>query len=217
MKTRTRTKYVPSNLPYLVVGIVWVCGCCFLPMYRISSYLILAILVGLVYFALRKFKVFKDTAITYEEELSFSEMAVYEVMEEGSHYVERLQAANHNIQNEKVSNDIDGIVEVSKQILKRVEEHPNKVNEIRKFISYYLPTIAKLLDYYAELEQQTFVSENVKESKAKIEGMLNQVEQAFQEQLDRLYDAEAIDISSDIKVLESMLQAQGFMTDREEQ
>ncbi|MDD6466809.1 MAG: 5-bromo-4-chloroindolyl phosphate hydrolysis family protein [Erysipelotrichaceae bacterium] len=216
MKTVTRTKYIPSNLPYLMTGILWVIGCLFLPMYRLSSYILLAIVTGLAYYLMRKFKVFKDQAITYEEELSFSEMAVYEVMEEGNHFIERLQQANEKIENPKVSQEIDGIVEVSKSILKRVEEHPDKVNEIRKFISYYLPTIAKLLEYYAELEHQIFVSENVKTSKAKIEGMLDQVERAFHGQLDRLYEAERIDISSDIKVLENMLQAQGLIKDKEE-
>ena len=46
--------------------------------------------------------------------------------------------------------------------------------------------------------------------------MLTQVEKAFKEQLDRLYDDEALDISSDIKVMESLLASQGFVTGRED-
>ena len=217
MKMQTRTKNIPSAKPYLVCGILWVIGTMLLPMYKLSSYFLLGIIDIVAYVVMRKVKVFKDVVVQYEEEVPFESLQVQEVIDEGNHYIERLLQANRKIQDVEVSKDIDGIVKISQNILNRVEEHPKKVNEIRKFISYYLPTIAKLLEYYAELESETFVSENVKTSKAKIEKMLVQVETAFKEQLDRLYDDEALDISSDIKVIESLLASQGFMTGKEEQ
>lgn len=216
MKTHIRTKNVPSSKPYLVCGILWAILAFVFPMYKLSSYLLIAGIDIFAYLAMRKFKVFKDIVIQYEEEIPFENLEVQDVINEGQHYLNRLIQANNKIQNVEVSKDIDDIVKVSKNILNRVQEYPKKVQEIRKFISYYLPTIAKMLDYYTELENETFESENVKSSKKKIENMLNQVEKAFKEQLDRLYDDEALDISSDIKVMESLLASQGFVTSGEE-
>lgn len=216
MKTHIRTKNVPSSKPYLVCGILWAVLAFVFPMYKLSSYLLIAGIDIFAYLAMRKFKVFKDIVIQYEEEIPFENLEVQDVINEGQHYLNRLVQANNKIQNVDVSKDIDDIVKVSQNILNRVQEYPKKVQEIRKFISYYLPTISKMLDYYTELENETFESENVKSSKKKIENMLAQVEKAFKEQLDRLYDDEALDISSDIKVMESLLASQGFVTSGEE-
>ena len=216
MKTHIRTKNIPSSKPYLVCGILWTVLAFIFPMYKLTSYLLIGVLVVLAYVCMRKFKVFKDVVVEYEEEIPFENLELQDVINEGKHYIQRLVQANEKIRNEEVSKDIEDIVKVSHNILNRVQEYPKKVQEIRKFISYYLPTIAKLLDYYTELENETFESENVKSSKNKIENMLVQVEKAFKEQLDRLYDDEALDISSDIKVMEGLLASQGFVTGRED-
>jgi 5-bromo-4-chloroindolyl phosphate hydrolysis protein. len=212
---RTKTRKVPSNMPYLAIGLLW----CFLsvifPMYKWYSYAIIGVISVGVYFLIRKMKVFKDKEITYQEAIPYAELTVLEVLNEGEGYINDLNAANDAIKDEAVSTDIDEIVELAKNILARVKEYPDKIPNIRKFISYYLPTLVKLLNYYSKLEEAV-PSENVKTSMAKIEATLDQVEMGFKEQLDSLYEEEAIDIVTDIKVLEALLQQEKIVINKEE-
>jgi len=212
---RTKTRKVPSNMPYLAIGVIWFVLAIIFPMYKWYSYIILGVISVGAYFLMRKMKVFKDKEITYQEAIPYAELTVLEVLNEGEGYIKSLNAANDAIKDETVSIDIDEIVKLAESILARVKEYPDKVPSIRKFISYYLPTLVKLLNYYSELEE-AMPSENVKTSMAKIEATLDQVEMGFKEQLDSLYEKEAIDIVTDIKVLEALLQQENFVINKEE-
>ncbi|MCF0111579.1 MAG: hypothetical protein HUJ58_06745, partial [Erysipelotrichaceae bacterium] len=107
---RIRTKKVPSNLPYVVVGIWWAIGTLVLPMYRLSSYLLLAgIGIGMV-LIMRKLHVFKDTEIQYEEEIPFEEMELEDVLAEGYGYLADLQKSNEKIADEQMTRGIEEVV-----------------------------------------------------------------------------------------------------------
>ena len=212
---RTKTRKVPSNLPYLVVGLIWVVFAIIFPMYKWYSYLVLGIISIGSYFVMRKMKLFKDKEITYQEVIPYAELTLMEILNEGEMYINELDEANIRIEDEGVSKDIDDIVVLSRGILDRVKDYPEKAPSIRKFISYYLPTLVKLLNYYSELDE-AIPSESVKTSQAKIAATLDQVEKGFKEQLDGLYEKEVIDIATDIKVLEALLQQEEFVMTRED-
>ena len=52
--------------------------------------------------------------------------------------------------------------------------------------------------------------ENIDSTLAKVEGMMRTVVAAFEKQLDSLYGSEALDISTDITVLETMMAREGL-------
>ena len=99
---------------------------------------------------------------------------------------------------------------VVRKIFKRVEQHPENVNDLRKFMKYYLPTTIKLLRAYEELDQQEVQGENMINSKKEIEKTLDTLNIAFEKLLDDLFQETAWDVSSDISVLESMLAQEGL-------
>ena len=80
-------------------------------------------------------------------------------------------------------------------------------------MSYYLPTTLKLLHSYAEFDKAGASGSNISSAKADIEGILSTLVEGFKKQLDKLYEADAIDISSDIDVLENMLRRDGLSQD----
>ena len=55
--------------------------------------------------------------------------------------------------------------------------------------------------------------ENIDTTLAKVEGMMRTIVAAFEKQLDSLYGAEALDISTDITVLENMMAREGLSDD----
>ncbi len=128
-------------------------------------------------------------------------------------YLSKLSEIRHMdelIEDEEVSRKIRRIEEVTACIFDQVKENPEKLDQIRTFMNYYLPTTLKLLNAYAQLEKQKVSGENIRVSKERIEKMLSQLVFAFEQQLDQMFEADALDISSDIKVLERMMAKDGL-------
>ena len=96
------------------------------------------------------------------------------------------------------------------KIFNRVEQHPELVEDLGKFMDYYLPTTVKLLKAYEELDAQEVQGENITGSKREIEQTLDTIEQAFENLLDSFFEKAAWDISSDISVLHNMFAQEGL-------
>ena len=87
---------------------------------------------------------------------------------------------------------------------------PDKLPQIRKFMDYYLPTTLKLLNAYQRMDSTGVEGENITGTKEKVEGVMDTIAAAFEKQLDGLFGADALDISTDIAVLETMLERAGL-------
>ena len=91
-----------------------------------------------------------------------------------------------------------------------VVSEPQKLPQIRKFMNYYLPTTLKLLNAYDRMDAAGVSGANIDGTMGKIETMMNTVVVAFDRQLDALFADEALDISTDITVMEQMLAREGI-------
>lgn len=127
-------------------------------------------------------------------------------------YLRQIRALNDQIDDEEVSRRIDRIGELSASIFRVVREKPDRADDVKKFLSYYLPTTFKLLKSYALMEKQSFQGENIVASRKKIEDILDSLITAFEQQQDRLFRTEALDVEADIEVLETMLAKDGLVT-----
>ena len=121
-----------------------------------------------------------------------------------------IRKVNDAIADEGMSAKIDRIGAITARILDYQRKNPGRDSELRSFLDYYLPTTLKILRSYAELEAQGIRGENIQAAKEKIEGMMDKVVEGFEKQLDRLFHAESLDISSDVQVLEQMLKKDGL-------
>lgn len=121
-----------------------------------------------------------------------------------------IRRLNDEIADETVSERIYRIEERTRNIFDYVTEHPEAMPQIRTFMNYYLPTTLKLLESYSRIERVGVAGENMKTSKEKIENILDLLAIGFEQQVDQLFRNESIDISSDISVLEKMMQKDGL-------
>lgn len=121
-----------------------------------------------------------------------------------------IRRLNDEIADETVSERIYRIEERTRNIFDYVTEHPEAMPQIRTFMNYYLPTTLKLLESYSRIERVGVAGENMKSSKEKIENILDLLVIGFEQQVDQLFRNESIDISSDISVLEKMMQKDGL-------
>ena len=99
---------------------------------------------------------------------------------------------------------------LSYQIFKTVSEKPGKAGQIRKFMSYYLPTTLKMLNSYTTMQNRGVSSTNLAEARQTMYRGMDMVITACQKQLDNLYKDTMLDVSTDIDVLEQMLRRDGF-------
>ena len=90
-----------------------------------------------------------------------------------------------------------------------MEEEPAKKAKASTFLNYYLPTTQKLLDSYADFEEAGVSGENVSQAKQRIADTMDKIVAGFERQLDQLYQSDAMDVDSDIRVMEQMLRRDG--------
>ena len=127
------------------------------------------------------------------------------VIREGREYISKMRAANDAIAEPEISAKIDRVADICDKIFAHISENPQKIPQIRRFMNYYLPTITKLLESYDVLEKQEINGGNISRSMSEINHIMDIVEPAFKKQLDNLFSTEALDISADVTVLESLL------------
>lgn len=127
--------------------------------------------------------------------------------------LDELRRVNDAIPDEEMSDKISRLEAVSAKIFEQAKSDPDKLPQMRKFMDYYLPTSLKLLNTYAELDNQGVEGENISESKRRIEQTMDTLVKAFENQLDRLFASDALDVSTDIDVMQNMLRADGLTGD----
>lgn len=132
------------------------------------------------------------------------------VMEEGRAFIEAIHKSNEAIEGQEISDKIASMEEIVRKIFERVDQYPQMVGDIRKLMEYYLPTTVKLLKAYEELERQPIQGENIITSKREIEESLDTLNTAFEKLLDKLFEEQAWDVSSDISVLKTMIVQDGL-------
>ena len=135
---------------------------------------------------------------------------VIQVLSAGDSYLTQIREANAAIPGEVISAKLDKLEAVIRKIYARIEEHPEQVDELNKFISYYLPTTLKLVGAYRDFDAQSIQGENIRTAKQEIESTLDTIIYAFESLLDKLYAEDAMDISTDISVLQTMLAQEGL-------
>lgn len=212
-----------SNVKYYFAGIAALIYANNMPLYSLWHFLIFgAVVAGAFFLGKSMFKgkkkyvavpVDKPVVDEVSEPEKTGNSAVDKTIEEGYEYLKRLRMANDAILDEDMSDCIDRIEKSSAGIFAYIATHPDKVSQIRKFMNYYLPTTMKLLDSYQRLNAESYKGDNIKSTLNDIDRVLYTVAGAFEKQLDSLYADEAMDISTDISVFESMLQQEGFISE----
>lgn len=134
-----------------------------------------------------------------------------EVIEEGKSYVRLIRQCNDEIPGEEMSDKLDRLELLVTRIFEQVEKEPELAPELRKMLSFYLPTTKKLLEAYRDLDRQQLDLSNVEQTKREIENAVDNINEAFEKFLDELFREKAWDIQSDISALHTILKQDGYL------
>ena len=208
-----------SVAPFYGVAAVWVVYALAFDLYRPTHFIFAAVLSAGVYLLLRT--VCKDEEYEVEipdppkpEPASTGNPELDKMIRDGALAVEEMKRLDENIEDEKISQAIRKLEQTSQAIFQQVREAPEKLPQIRKFMDYYLPTTLKLLNAYDRMSSVGVGGENIDGTKERVEAIMDTIVAAFDKQLDGLFGAEALDVSADITVLETMLAREGLAGDQ---
>ena len=200
-----------SVAPFYGVAAVWVVYALAFDLYRPTHFIFAAVLSAGVYLLLRA--VCKDEEYEVEipdppkpESASTGNPELDKMIRDGALAVEEMKRLDENIEDEKISQAIRELERTSQAIFQQVREAPEKLPQIRRFMDYYLPTTLKLLNAYDRMSSVGVGGENIDSTKERVEAIMDTIVAAFDKQLDGLFGAEALDVSADITVLETMLE-----------
>ena len=124
--------------------------------------------------------------------------------------LDALHTLNDAIPDAQLSQAMNRMEKAGRSIVAVVENAPDKAPQIDRFARYYLPEVVKLMSAYVNLEKNGVKGENAAQIIAELRGNAETTATAFENQLDALYSAEALDISTDIEVLDSILKSQNL-------
>ena len=147
------------------------------------------------------------------EPIRTGNQALDEMIAQGQLAMQEMRRLDDNIKDDIISGQIRKLEELSGKIFDQVKQTPEKLPQIRKFMNYYLPTTLKLLNTYDRMGAQGVSGGNIGATMERVENIMGTIVTAFEKQLDALFGAEALDISTDITVLENMMAREGLAED----
>ena len=227
-----------SALPILSVGLTWlVFAGIFRVRFNFTTLLIAAVASFVIYQIIKSIFPPKKIQISLEEKkappkpekpeektkkeniskLTPEERALKDLNERMDLYAIEIKLLNDSIGDEFISNELVEIEKILKKIQVQLNDEadiaaqPKKVDQLSEFFDYYMPTTIKILNSYRRIEKQKLTGDNATETKKRVEESLPFIRKAFEKELDNMFSAEMLDITTDIDVLEAMLSKDGLM------
>lgn len=138
---------------------------------------------------------------------------VQEILDRGNDFIKKIRMSNDAIPGEEISAKISRMELLVQKIFDRAKEHPEVLPDLKRLMDYYLPMTVKLLDAYEDMDAQPVQGENIKNAKKEIEETMDTLNIAFEKLLDSIFEDTALDVSSDISVLQAVLAQEGLKDD----
>ena len=206
-----KTVWRRSALPFYGTAAVYILWCLFLPLYKLWHFALLAALSVGTYFLLRRLfpGTREEVDVPEPEPERTGDAQVDALTAEGQQALKELRRLRASIHEPTVRTRIDEIAVLTEKIFEDIRSDPKDVPQVKRFAGYYLPTTMKLLNAYDRMSGEG-TGENVSGTLRRIEDILDTTVAAYQKQYDALFANEALDIETDITVLESMLKREGL-------
>ncbi len=177
-----------------------------IPYLALSVPVIPSLAIGAAAFAAGEL-VFRSDVVT---NLKDKDASLYEVLEIAKKENKNIYEMIPNIEDEDIKSNMREINDSVTKIIKTIEKKPEKVKELKNFFDYYLPVTVKLIDRYDEIENQKISSREQKEFSSSTARTINEINGVFKKFLNILYESDMADTNVEIKVLNSMLKADGL-------
>jgi len=201
-----------SVIPIYGFAAVWVLYCLIFPLFQTWHLIVLACAAVLAFVILSKIfpgKV-EYIEVPVEPERSGDEK-IDELLIEGERAVVEISRLRSSILDERVRKKLDEIIPVTDSIFKKLLIEPNVYSQVKRFADFYLPTTIKLLHTYDRFGKSGSGGEHVTGTLEQIDTALDSVLVSYKKLYDSLFANQALDIETDIEVLEMILKRDGLL------
>ncbi len=216
-----KSKATKSVAPIYTFAAVFLIYSLFWPVYslgRIVAALVLAVVGSLVARAItankggeaKEEEAPESKAKAKTEEKPKYSPEVQAIIDEGKRAQSELGRLYASIPELEVKRKIRDIMEVSDKIIEDAIDDPSDVPQIKKFLDYYLPTTIKLLNAYDRMGAQGISGDNISGTMKSINEMLDTAIEAYHKLLDSLFANQALDVETDIEVMNTLLKREGL-------
>ena len=205
---------------------VWLVAACFLPMYRLWALLLTLGLSSFCAYLMGKHVAKKEReqeaapaveaqpAQTSQTKTAAPQKSygpeIDPILQEGNRALSEMGRIYMSVQDVEVRKKINELMRITDKITQDAIHDPDDIPQIKKFMNYYLPTTIKLLNAYDRMSAQGIEGENLDKSMKSINEMLDQAIEAYKKRLDSLFENQALDIETDIEVMNQMLAREGL-------
>lgn len=205
--------------PLYGFSISWLLLALALPLYRIWGLLLAVLLSASIAYLIGKTSAKKELKNEAEKKTEQRKTAAEKksygpeidpIIEEGNKALSEMGRLYLSIKDTDVRMKINEIMRITDKITQDAIEDPSDIPQIKKFMNYYLPTTIKLLNAYDRMSAQGIEGDNLDKSMNSINEMLDAAIEAYKKRLDSLFENQALDIETDIKVLNTMLAREGL-------
>lgn len=196
---------------FYVAGFIWLIYGFIFPLYRWFDFILVTLLSIIAFAVVNKVTPSKKILVPKKEKpISSGNREVDTIINSGVSYLNKIRATNDKISDPKLSEEILRMEKATDKIFRYIAKNPSSATQVRKFMNYYLPTTLKLLNSYINLKEDSISGENISKTLSRIENILATIADAFEKQLYNLLEDQALDVSTDITVLEAMLAQEGL-------
>lgn len=195
-------------LPLYLAALAWPVCALLLPIYTLGG-LAATVVISLAVLGLG-YRFCPTRVLRREVPYATGDQTVDAMLEGISGNLNALRQLNQSIPDAELSRQMDRMERAGRSIVQTVADSPDKANQVSRFARYYLPEAVKILSAYARMEQGGIKGENAERILGEVRANAGTIATAFENQLDALYRAEALDISTDIEVLEGILKSQNL-------
>ena len=225
-----KNKKKGSTSPIYAIGLVFLLFSILRPIFSLGRLGVAAVLAAIVYGIVRAVtgseKEKKAPAQSAKQQQTAAQQAaetkktepekpkyapeVQAIIDEGARAHSELQRLYAVIPDLEVKHKIQEIISVSDKIVEDAIHDPSDVPQIKKFLDYYLPTTIKLLNAYDRMGSQGIQGENISNTMRSINEMLDTAIDGYRKLLDGLFANQAMDIETDIAVMNTLMQREGL-------
>ena len=217
-----RKKKQRSTASIYTFAILWLIMCTVTPVFKLGWLIAAVVIAGAgAYLAGRRAgKKAANEAAAEETEKAKSAQATPEkksygpeidpIIEEGNRALSEMGRLYMSIKDPEIRQKINEIMRITDKITQDAIADPSDIPQIKKFQSYYIPTTIKLLNAYDRMSAQGIQGENLDKTMKSITEMLDTAIEAYKNLLDSLFANQALDIETDIDVMNKMLAREGL-------
>lgn len=226
MSRKNRKKFHSS--PIYGFALTWAALSFLFPVFKLGGLVLTVAISSLVSYLLGRRAAKKDIEEELEEEKA-EEAAVKEktekpapevkksygpeidpIIEESNRALSEMGRLYMSIKDPDIRKKINDVMHITDKMAQDAINDPSDIPQIKKFFSYYLPTTIKLLNSYDRMSSQGITGENLDKSMKNINEMLDAAIAAYRKRLDDLFADQALDIETDIDVMNTMLAREGL-------